>query len=85
MSRISLKSRSEMEQAEEKYKKKLQTEEKTGHKENMVDAYGKLGIIYLTLGHLTKAEEMFEKCLELEEELGHKEGMASDYRYLGTI
>src|SRR5210317_1057757 len=85
MSRIPPKSLSEMENIEEKYKKKLEMEEKLGRKEGMADAYGNLGIIYLTLGHLDNAEEMFKKSLELEEELADKEGMASDYGYLGTI
>ena len=76
MSRISPKSRTEIERAEEKFKKKLEMEEKLGHKEGMADACGNLATIYLTLGHLNQAEEMFNKCLLLKETLGDKEGMA---------
>jgi tetratricopeptide (TPR) repeat protein len=85
MSQIAPESRNEMAHAEEKYIKKLETEEKAGNRDGMADAYGNLGTIYLTLGHLDQAEEMFKKCLKLEEALADKEGMASDYGYLGTI
>ena len=85
MPQMSMRSRTDLEQAEAEYIKNLETEEKLGNKEGMADAYGKLGTLYLTLGHLDQAEEMFKKSLEIEEKLANKEGMASDYGYLGTI
>ncbi|MBW1753391.1 MAG: tetratricopeptide repeat protein [Deltaproteobacteria bacterium] len=78
-------SRMELEIAEAEYKRNLEKEEKLGRKEGMADAYGKLGTLYITLGHLDKAEDMFKKSLKIEEKLDNKEGMASDYGYLGTI
>jgi len=47
-----MRSRTDLEQAEAEYIKNLETEEKLGNKEGMADAYGKLGTLYLTLGHL---------------------------------
>jgi protein O-GlcNAc transferase len=79
MSRVLPKSSSELEQAEKKYREKLEMEKQKGSKEGMAVAYSNLGTIYLTIGHLNEAEEMFQKCLELEEELVDKEGMASNY------
>ena len=66
MSQIPPRSRSELEHAEAEYKKRLEIEEKLGRKEGMAVAYGNLGSIYLTVGHLDQAEEMEAQAAEIE-------------------
>jgi len=58
-------SRMELEITEAEYKRNLEKAEKLGRKKGMADAYGKLGTVYITLGHLDKAEDMFKKSLQL--------------------
>jgi tetratricopeptide (TPR) repeat protein len=65
MSRIPPKSLTEMERAEEKYKKKLEMEEKLGDKEGMASDYGYLGTIYQTRSELKQTEIMYKKALRL--------------------
>ena len=48
-------------------------------------AYGGLGLIAGSRGHLDQAEELHRKSLQINEQLGHREGMATAYGNLGGI
>ena len=56
-----------------------------GDNQEIVAAYGNLGIAYQTRGDLDKAIEFHQKALTLFEALDNKEGMANAYGNLGDV
>ncbi len=67
---MSLRSRTDLEQAEAEYKKNLEMEEKLDNKEAMATIYGYLGDICRLRLDLDQAEDMYKKGLELFEATG---------------
>ncbi len=82
---IVLRTRGDLDGAEEMYKKSLANNEKLGRLDGMAVDYGNLGYVFQIRGDLDGAEEMYKKSLAINEKLGLLDGMASDYGNLGNV
>ncbi len=82
---IVLKTRGDLDGAEQMFRKALEIHEKLGRHEGMASNYISLGNLLLTRGDLDGADQMYHKTLEIDEKLGRLEGMASSYINLGIV
>ena len=77
--------KSDLDKAEEMYRKSLAINEALGRKEGVASGYGNLGNVYQIRGDLDKAEELYRKSLAIEKKLGRREGIANQCGNLGNV
>ncbi len=82
---ILLSSRSDLDGAEEMYRKSLEIDERLGRWEGLAADYSGLGHVRFARGDLHAAEEMYRRSLEIGQRLGREGALAVDYGNLANV
>ena len=67
------------------YEKAISVMKELGDRKGEAAAYGKIGIVVLSLSEYGKAKKYLEEALAISIEIGDKRGEATDYGNLGNI